>query len=120
MLPTTSHGPGAETDRRGFSKHAARPQRRVFAAYGDQPDVREKQRVRRRHPVLVEILASIGFLTNVAVTGYLVTHLGFVGFLVSLASGLAWGLMFTYGAPSWLQTDLQILRGHTRDELFPP
>ena len=75
--------------------------------------------MRRRHPVLLEVLTSTGFLVVVAVHGYLVTHLGWPGFLVSLVSGFAWGLMFTFGVPSWLQTDLQVLRGHSRDELFP-
>ena len=97
-----------------------RPQRAVFAAYGDLPDAQERQRMRQRQPVLLEVLTSAGFLGVVAVHGYLLTHLGWSGFLVGLASGLAWGLMFTFGVPSWLQTDLQVLRGHGRDELFLP
>ena len=97
-----------------------RPQRAVFAAYGDLPDAQERRRLRRRHPVLLEVLTSAGFLGVVAVQGYLVTRLGWPAFLVGLVSGLSWGLMLTFGLPSWLHTDLQVLRGHSRDELFPP
>ena len=75
--------------------------------------------MRQRHPVLLEVVTSAGFLGVVAVQAYLVTFLGWPGFLVGVASGSAWGLMFTFGVPSWLHTDLQVLRGHTRDELFP-
>ncbi len=75
--------------------------------------------MRCRHPVLLEVLTSTGFLVVAAVHGYLVTHLGWSGFLVSLVSGFGWGLMFTFGVPGWLRTDLQVLRGHSREELFP-
>ncbi len=115
----------ANTRRYGSCQHTGngasvpRPQRAMFAAYGDLPDAQERQRMRRRHPVLLEVVTSAGFLGIVAVQGYLVTHLGWVGFLVGLVSGSGWGLMFTFGVPSWLQTDLQVLRGHSRDELFP-
>ena len=114
----------ASTRRYGSCQHTGkcacppRPQRAVFAAYGDLPDAHERQRMRRRHPVLLEVLTSAGFLGVVAVQGYLVTRLGWTGFLVGLVSGFAWGLTFTFGLPSWLQTDLQVLRGHHRDELF--
>jgi hypothetical protein len=91
----------------------------VFAAYGDLPDAQERQRMRQHHPLLLEVLTSAGFLGVVAVHAYLVTHLGWPRFLVGLVSGFSWGLMFTFGVPSWLQTDLQVLRGHSRDELFP-
>ncbi len=74
--------------------------------------------MRRRHPGLLEVLTSVGFLGLVAVQSYLVARLGWPGFLVTLVSGFAWGLMFTFGVPSWLHTDLQVLRGHSRDELF--
>ena len=74
--------------------------------------------MRRRHPVLHEVVTSAGFLGVVAVQAYLVTQMGGPGFLVGLVSGFAWGLMFTFGVPSWLQTDLQVLRGHSRGELF--
>jgi hypothetical protein len=91
----------------------------LFAAYGDLPDAQARQRMRQRHPVLLEVLTSAGFLGVVAVQVYLVTRLGWPGFLVGVVSGSAWGLMFTFGVPSWLHTDLQVLRGHSRDELFP-
>lgn len=94
--------------------------RRGFAAYGDLPDAHDRQRMRQRHPVLLEFLTSAGFLGVVAVHGYLVTQLGWSGFLVGIVSGFAWGLMFTFGVPSWLPADLQVLRGHSCDELFPP
>jgi hypothetical protein len=97
---------------------AASARRAVLTAYGDLPDPLERQRMRRHHPVLLEVLTSTGFLGVVAVHGYLVTHLGWSGFLVGLVSGIAWGLMFTFGFPSWRQIGLQVLRGHGRDELF--
>ena len=75
--------------------------------------------MRQRHPVLLEVLTSAGFLGVVAVHGYLVTRLGWPGFLVSLVTGFAWGLMFTFGVPSWLQTDLQVLRGHQPRRAVP-
>lgn len=115
----------ANTRRYGACQHTGnraslpRAQRAVFAAYGDLPDAQERQRMRRRHPLLLEVLTSAGFLGVVAVNGYLVTHLGWPGFLVGLVSGFGWGLMFTFGVPSWLHTDLQVLCGHSRDELFP-
>jgi hypothetical protein len=96
-----------------------RLQRATMAAYGDLPDAQERQRMSVRHPVLLVVLTNAGFLGVVAVHGYLVTRLGWPGFLISLLSGFAWGLMFTFGVPSWLLTDLQVLRGHSRDELFP-
>jgi hypothetical protein len=89
----------------------------VFAVYGDPPDAQELRRMRQLHPVLLKVLTSAGFLGVIGVHGYLVTRLGWPGFLVSMASGFAWGLMFTFGAPSWLD-GLQALRGHTRAELF--
>jgi hypothetical protein len=99
----------------------APPARRAgFAVYGDSPDAQERQRMRQRHPVLLEFLTSAGFLGVVAVHSYLVTQLGWPGFVLGVASGFAWGLMFTFGVPSWLVTDLQVLRGHSYDELFPP
>lgn len=73
--------------------------------------------MRQRHPVLLKVLTSAGFLGVIVVHGYLVTRLGWPGFLVSMVAGFAWGLMFTFGAPSWLH-GLQVLRGHTRAELF--
>jgi hypothetical protein len=95
--------------------------RAVFAAYGgDPPDARERQRMRQSHPVLVEILASTGFLGTVKVNSYLVTHLGWPGFLLVLGAGLAGVLMFTYGVPNWLHTNLQVLNGDHRERLFPP
>jgi hypothetical protein len=92
----------------------------VFAAFEDLPDAQARQRMRQRHPFLLEFLTSAGFLGVVAVHSYLVTHLGWTGFLAGIVSGLAWGLMFTFGVPSWLTTDLQVLRGHSYEELFPP
>ena len=115
----------ANTRRYGSCQHTgnraslSRPKRAAFAAYGDLPDAQERQRMRQRHPVLLEVLTDAGFLGVVAVQIYLVTRLGWPGFVVGLVSGFAWGLMFTFGVPSWLQTDLQVLRGHSRDELFP-
>ena len=97
----------ANTRRYGACQHTGnraslpRAQRAVFAAYGDLPDAQERQRMRRRHPVLLEVVTSAGFLGVVAVQAYLVTHLGWAGFLVGLVSGFAWGLMFTFGVPSW-------------------
>ena len=110
------YGPGPH-----LASRASLPlrQRALLAAYGDLPAAQERQRMRRRHPVLLEVLTSTGFLGVVAVHVYLVTHLGWPGFLVSFGSGFGWGLMFTFGVPSWLRTDLQVLRGHSRDELFP-
>lgn len=75
--------------------------------------------MRQRHPILLEALTSGGFLCIVWVHGYLVMHLGWPGFLIALGSGFGWGLLFTFGVPSWLPTDLHVLRGHSRDELFP-
>ena len=112
--------------RYGSCQHAgkraslSRPKQALFAAYGDLPDSQERQRMRQRHPVLLEVLTSAGFLGVVGVQGYLVTRLGWPGLLLGLVSGFAWGLLFTFGVPSWLRTDLQVLRGHSRDELFPP
>jgi hypothetical protein len=114
----------AMTHRSGSCQHTRdsaslpRLQRAVFDAYGDLPDAQERQRMRQGHPVLLEVLTSAGFLGVVAVQGYLVTRLGWPGFVGGLVSGFAWGLMFTFGVPSWLRTDLQLLRGHHRDELL--
>jgi hypothetical protein len=78
------------------------------------------QRTPQRHPTVLDVTTSAGFLGVVAAQGLLVGRLGWPDFLVGLGSGVAWGLMFTCGVPLWLRTDLHVLRGHSRGELFPP